>query len=167
MRTNLIIAKEAAMCRKGENIRKRKDGRWEARYIKCRDSNGKIQYGSLYGKSYREVKDKRNKKIAELPGYGIRIKNTGILTWQTTLENAVPCWCQDMRHTIKDSTFSNYEMILRKHILPELGTLQIRRITNRHIVHFIQKKREQAFSTGTIHVMISFLRSILKFAARE
>ncbi len=22
------------MCRKGENIRKRKDGRWEARYIK-------------------------------------------------------------------------------------------------------------------------------------
>ena len=27
------------MCRKGENIRKRKDGRWEARYIKYRDQN--------------------------------------------------------------------------------------------------------------------------------
>lgn len=30
------------MCRKGENIRKRKDGRWEARYIKYRDPEGKI-----------------------------------------------------------------------------------------------------------------------------
>ena len=44
------------MCRKGDNIRKRKDGRWEARYIRYRDSEGKIHYGSLYGKSYREVK---------------------------------------------------------------------------------------------------------------
>ena len=51
------------MCRKGENIRKRKDGRWEARYIKYRDPEGKIHYGSLYGKTYGEVKDKRNKKI--------------------------------------------------------------------------------------------------------
>ena len=32
------------MPRKGENIRKRKDGRWEARYEKCRDQNGRIQY---------------------------------------------------------------------------------------------------------------------------
>lgn len=30
------------MCRKGENIRKRKDGRWEARYIKWRDADGKF-----------------------------------------------------------------------------------------------------------------------------
>lgn len=60
------------MCRKeGENIRKRKDGRWEARYIKWRDADGKIHYGSLYGKSYNEVKEKRRKKIAEAPAYGL------------------------------------------------------------------------------------------------
>ena len=59
------------MCRKGENIRKRKDGRWEARYIKWRDADGKIHYGSFYGKSYNEVKEKRRKKIAEAPAYGL------------------------------------------------------------------------------------------------
>ena len=155
------------MCRKGENIRKRKDGRWEARYIKCRDSNGKIQYGSLYGKSYREVKEKRNKKIAELPGYGTCVKNSGVLTYQATMEAASTRWCQEIRHTIKDSTFSNYELLIRKHILPEFGTTQIRRITNRHIVCFIQKEREQEFSVGTIHVVLSVLRNILKFAAGE
>ncbi|MGN1176894.1 MAG: hypothetical protein ACI4S1_15725, partial [Roseburia sp.] len=55
------------MSRKGENIRKRKDGRWEARYIKDRDMNGKTQYGYLYGKTYREVKEKKNHKLSEHP----------------------------------------------------------------------------------------------------
>ena len=42
------------MSRKGENIRKRKDGRWEGR-IKATVSNGKTKYKSFYGKTYREV----------------------------------------------------------------------------------------------------------------
>ena len=79
-----IENKEAAMCRKGENIRKRKDGRWEARYIKYRDPDGKIHYGSIYGKSYHEVKDKRNQKISELPGYGHQICKTVSLNYQAT-----------------------------------------------------------------------------------
>ncbi len=44
------------MARKGENIYKRKDGRWEGRYIKSRSSTGKANYGYVYAKSYREVK---------------------------------------------------------------------------------------------------------------
>ena len=39
---------------KGENIFKRKDGRWEARYIKGYELSGKIKYGFCYGKTYRE-----------------------------------------------------------------------------------------------------------------
>ena len=53
------------MPRKGENIYKRKDGRWEGRQLK---EEGKYQY--FYGKSYREVKEKvrnflENKKSFE------------------------------------------------------------------------------------------------------
>ena len=36
------------MSRKGLNIYKRKDGRWEARYIKSRTAQGKPLYGYLY-----------------------------------------------------------------------------------------------------------------------
>lgn len=46
------------MPRKGENIYKRKDGRWEARYIKSRTESGKAIYGYVYARSYREVKQK-------------------------------------------------------------------------------------------------------------
>ena len=43
------------MPRKGENITKRKDGRWEARVIKGYDCNGKAQYHYIYGKSYSDL----------------------------------------------------------------------------------------------------------------
>lgn len=49
------------MARKGENITKRKDGRWEARIIKGRTLDGKARYQYIYGKSYSEVR--RKKKI--------------------------------------------------------------------------------------------------------
>ena len=51
---------------KGENIFKRKDGRWEARYIKGHELSGKIRYGFCYGKTYREAKEKVTKFKAAL-----------------------------------------------------------------------------------------------------
>ena len=42
------------MPKKGENIYKRKDGRWEGRYIKSHTYTGKIIYGYVYAKTYRE-----------------------------------------------------------------------------------------------------------------
>ena len=119
---------------------KRKDGRWEARFIKYRDSEGKIHYGSIYGKTYSEVKAKRNKKIAELPQYGYHTGNSGVLNYQATFQTAAIRWQQDIRYTIKDSTFSNYKAILENQQLPELGTTQIRKITNARINQFIHRK---------------------------
>ena len=47
-----------ALCQEGEKtIYKRKDGRWEGRYIKSLEK-GKIHYCYVYGKNYREAKQK-------------------------------------------------------------------------------------------------------------
>ena len=51
---------------KGENIFKRKDGRWESRYIKGYEVSGKIKYGFCYGRTYREAKEKVTKCKAAL-----------------------------------------------------------------------------------------------------
>ena len=45
------------MARRGENIRKRSDGRWEGRYIKGRSAEGKPCWGYVYGASYAEVRE--------------------------------------------------------------------------------------------------------------
>ena len=47
-----------SMSRKGLNIYKRKDGRWEARYIKSRTAQGKPLYGYLYASSYHEARNR-------------------------------------------------------------------------------------------------------------
>ena len=43
------------MPKRGENIYKRKDGRWEGRYLKPNK-----KYGYIYGNAYKEVKEKLN-----------------------------------------------------------------------------------------------------------
>ena len=59
------------MPRTGENIYKRKDGRWEGRYIKAYAIDGKAKYGFLHSRSYAEIKTKLNiakaKSITQTP----------------------------------------------------------------------------------------------------
>ena len=50
----------------GNNIRLRKDGRYEARYIKSRDSEGHIIYGYCYGQTYEEAESKRDEKLHQM-----------------------------------------------------------------------------------------------------
>ena len=52
--------------KKGDNIRLRSDGRYEARYIKSRTDSGKISYDSCYGKTYDEAKEKREYQLQRL-----------------------------------------------------------------------------------------------------
>lgn len=47
------------MSKRGENIYKRLDGRWEGRYAESENPiTGKKKYRSIYGKSYAETKQK-------------------------------------------------------------------------------------------------------------
>ena len=47
------------------NIRKRKDGRWEGRYVAGHDAEGKPIRKSVMGKSQAEVKEKLKTALAE------------------------------------------------------------------------------------------------------
>ena len=56
------------MARRGENIYKRKDGRYEGRYIKRYDVNGKAVYGYVYSRSYADIRGKLAKcKSGKVP----------------------------------------------------------------------------------------------------
>lgn len=52
--------------KKGDNIRLRADGRYEARYIKSRSESGKINYGCCYGRTYEEAKEKRDYQLQRM-----------------------------------------------------------------------------------------------------
>ena len=97
---------ETEMARRGENIRKRRDGRWEGRYIKARTSEGKIQWGYVYGTVYAEVKRVLIQKKAEAGFYNL------------TFEALAEVWLHSLRNSIKESTYAHYSYTLHKYLLP-------------------------------------------------
>ncbi|NCB70379.1 MAG: hypothetical protein EOM45_01165 [Clostridia bacterium] len=60
------------MSKRGESIWKRKNGRWEGRFIKARNAAGKAIYGSVYAKTYTEVKRKREQAIEATRTYALK-----------------------------------------------------------------------------------------------
>ena len=59
------------MARHGENIRKRADGEMGSRILTGYKENGKAQYKYLYGKSYREVRKKKNNFLKQEPAWPV------------------------------------------------------------------------------------------------
>lgn len=86
------------MPRKGENIYKRKDGRWEGRYIGCYDENHKAKYVYIYGKTYTEVKQKlaieRGRQKQHVPAEKKQI----------TYGEVLDLWLHSTKTSIKEST---------------------------------------------------------------
>ena len=60
------------MARHGENIHKRKDGRWEGRYIKGRSETGKAIWGYVYAYSYVDAKSALIRKKVKAAAWGTR-----------------------------------------------------------------------------------------------
>lgn len=119
---------------KGENIFKRKDGRWEARYVKGRDHTGKIKYGFCYGKTYTEAKSKVTEAKSKVLN-GTAINSTGNIK-----EFSYYCdrWL-DLRSTqLKTSSYVKYQNCIEKHIKPYLGKLKLKDITTEKISFFSQ-----------------------------
>lgn len=117
------------MPRTGENIYKRKDGRWEGRYIKER-VGGKAKYGAVYAGSYREVKQKLDKVKLEL-GKKKQAEAEG------RMADIGQKWLNEAAATLKKSSANKYEDILRCYILPELGEHKLSEITNQQLIDFV------------------------------
>ncbi len=106
------------MARRGENIHKRKDGRWEGRYIKARTPEGKIQWGYVYGTVYSEVKRVLIQKKAEAGFYNL--KRTDL-----TFEALAEIWLHSQRNAVKESTYAHYSYTLHKYLLPVLSKVPV------------------------------------------
>lgn len=156
------LMEDYIMSRTGENIYKRKDGRWEARYIKSYDS-GKALYASIYGKSYREAKENVRKKLYEILNES---KEKDI-----SFGEIAEAWLNIKKNTVKESTYAVYCRILRQHILPRFKSLLTSELTTETYLEFYQCLKEKGrvdgnggLSEKTISDIFRVLFSISKYA---
>lgn len=153
------------MPRKGENIYKRKDGRWEGRYIKGR-KEGKTLYGAVYARSYRDVRkklDDAKKNIAEK-------SSTAKAGSVSDIGNQ---WLSDMSGTLKASSVNKYDDLLRCYILPEFGESEFSEITNQNIIDFTSAlllsggSNQQGLAPSTVAEVLSTMNSIRIYALKR
>ncbi len=149
------------MSRKGENIFKRKDGRWEGRYIKEHIGN-KAVYGYVYGRTYKDVKKKKQDAINNISSCSYETRG---FKETPTFEVICYLWLENLKSIRKDSTIVKYQSQLEKHILPILGSMKIDSIYNDNIITFINyllSKKKLAPKT-TLDIL-SRIKSIRKYA---
>ena len=149
---------------KGENIYKRKDGRWEARYVKGYELSGRIKYGYCYGRTYREAKEKVTRaKAVQIGGKPASFVGSG---------HRFACFCDEWlqagKGRFKESTCVKYKNILEKHIKPRLGSCFPQTITDSLIESFANELLfEEELSVKTVKDILVVLRSILNFTAKR
>lgn len=156
------------MPKRGENIHKRKDGRWEGRYKKMSSPTGNTQYGSVYGKTYSEVKAKLKElsqnQILKLPQPGKERKFREILVlWKET---------NHLKH--KGATEAKYEYLIERHIIPVLGDLPLSAITTLRLNEFAEQKlgngrldKKGGLSPAYVRNMMIIVISALQYAIDE
>lgn len=151
------------MAKCGENIRKRKDGRWEARVKSEASVRGKTKYKYLYGKTYSEVRQKKDRYIRTVR----EIENVGesdmVLTY--LLEE----WLYMTKAEVKESTYSRYVFIVRKHIEPQLGDYKLSELNSAVMNSFIREKLMSGGlrdNSGLSPKTVSSILSVIKLAAK-
>lgn len=152
------------MGRRGENIRKRKDGRWEARVITSYDASNRAKYRSVYGKTYTEVKAKRNTLLENRLRENERpAKGCGQYS-KITFEQVCYEWLDEKRMEIKESSYAHYVHIIRKHLLPELGDCCYASVTSDMVNELLQMKLKSGDSenkNGLSPKTVADIRSVL------
>lgn len=148
------------MPRRGENIRKRKDGRWEGRYICDRDTDGKAKYRSVYAKTYSEVR----KTLCDVKG-GKNSPNRQ-KTIVKTFGSVAYLWLSGCKLRLKQSTMVKYTALLENHILPRFKDTNISLISDDIIAEFIREKSIK-LSSSMIRSLLTTIRSVLSYARRQ
>lgn len=154
------------MPRRGECIYKRKDGRWEARYVREISVDGKKKYGSVYASSYRAVKDKQQ-YLMIAPRQEMRCINN------IKVSQLVEEWLSHIHSTVKRSTYRKYEGLCRNHILPEMGNVTLTQLSRTMIQNFTETLAVSGrigggtLSTKTVNDILIILGLIFAFAEEE
>ncbi|MDO5410063.1 MAG: tyrosine-type recombinase/integrase [Lachnospiraceae bacterium] len=160
------------MGRHGENIYKRKDGRWEARVITGYSLEGKACYRYLYGRTYQEVKSKKMEFLTRSALGKQPVSHNSRM--KMTFRELMMEWLDSRRGSIKESSYANYMNLLEQHILPELGRYSVSAVTTDILDGFLKAKLDSGrcdhqggLAAKTVLDIRSVLLMGLEYARRQ
>lgn len=156
------------MPRHGENIRKRGDGRWEGRYPVYSEAKGRQIYRSVYGRTYKEVKEKLSVHKSGPPeSGGLPKPHMQHEIWQDAnqilLSEAAREWFEKVKDTRKQSTYVKYMVIYTAHLKGPLHNVYLHNLTN----SFVAETFSYPMSDSIRKSIYCVLNQILKFSSQK
>lgn len=151
------------MPRRGNNIYKRADGRWEGRILKPNVLQGESRYKYVYGKTYGEVKSKMEAARQNIA--------KGTFKCDLTLEEGINLWIHEKKNHWKSTTYAAYSNLTRKYIIPILGKCKISQINNRMIESFADRIKDnetgKKLSDGYLRNICSIIVMVLNHMRKK
>lgn len=140
------------MSKRGNNIYRRSDGRWEGRYY----YKGTGKYRSVYGRTMTEAKEKLD-----------HIRNeffTPSRSCNYLVSDIMNMWLESRRQHIKESSFASYRNKIDKHIVPYYNSIKYSALTAEMLQKFISDKTAEGLSGKYVADMVIMIKSAAKWA---
>lgn len=157
------------MSRRGESIFKRKDGRWEARYPAGKNENGKTLYQSVYAKSYKAAKEKRNSCMMAAAAEESTASKS-MLPFREILWT----WLKNSHARLKEQTYEKYRFCIENHIIPALGDIEFPSLSPMLVNDFLYQKQKSGrldgkggLSKNYVRTMSIIINSAINFGITE
>ena len=152
------------MSRHGENIYKRRDGRYEGRYVVGKTATGKTRFGYIYGYQYTEVRNELlRKKAGQLKKEEHAVRCCGIL-----LRDWIGRWLgNELLGSVKESSYQTYLRQINVHLLPALGHLPLSEVTPAVVHGFVTQMEGAGFAHSTVKGALRLLNAALRSAQEE
>lgn len=142
---------------KGEgSIYRRKDGRWVGQV-----QNDAGERSFVYARTQRQVQERLTTIKREL--------QQGIppITGSVALKVYLGQWLiESARPTVRDSTFVSYRTIVRRHLTPKLGNVQLAKLTPQRIEALLNDRLEIGLSPRRVQYIHAVLRRALNRAVK-
>lgn len=150
------------MARHGENIYKRRDGRYEGRYVIGKTPDGKTRFGYVYGRQFSEVRRALIQRKAEtLNRRKAACSGRSLYDWMNEwLEN-------ELSGAVRPSSYQSYKNLIVHHILPSLGSMTLDEITPGAVRGLLESMQQASLAAATIQGAVRLLRKSLQSALEE
>jgi len=152
------------MARHGENIYKRKDGRYEGRYVIGKTISGKTRFGYVYGYQYAEVKKKLLLRKAE----HARTAPAANGNCQSTVSEWLFYWMEnELLGSVKISSYQTYVNLVNRHLIPMIGNIRLASVSPADVNDFIQSLEQSGLSYSTMKGVYRLLSAAMRYALDE
>jgi integrase len=138
-----------------------RDGRWRGEVSIGYKPDGRPRRRILYGSTRLEVSEQMKRVLRELQ------VGLNVAPGKQTVAQFLTRWLEDsVKPKNRAETYRSYEWIVRVHLIPHLGRIQLDKLSPQRLQTFLNERHESGLNPTTVKHINATLRAALSLAHR-